>query len=83
MVKTSPSNAGRMGSTPGQELRSHMPPGQTLKQCCNKSHNVFKNGPYQKAFKKKTQKRGGGGCPLLAWAGGRMQHWVWGEKRMN
>ena len=28
VVKTSPSNAGCMGSTSGQELRSHMPPGQ-------------------------------------------------------
>ena len=36
-VKTSPSNAGGVGSIPGRELRSHIPP-----PCPKKGVNLFK-----------------------------------------
>ena len=51
-METLPSNAGGMLSTPGQELKSHMPSGQKKKknikqkQYCNKFNKDFKNGPH-------------------------------------
>ena len=53
VVKTSPSSAGGAGSTPGRELRSHVPRGQKnhnikRKQYCNKFNKDFKNGPHPK-----------------------------------
>ena len=51
VVKNSPSNAGDVGSIPGQKLRSHMPWGQKQKQYCNTFNKDFKNGPHKKIFK--------------------------------
>ena len=53
MVEISPSNAGGVGSIPGQgagishasQLKSQ---GIVQKQCCNKFNRDFKNGPHQK-----------------------------------
>ena len=54
VVKTSPSNAGSVGSILARRLRSHMPCGQTTKniiqkQYCNKFNKDFKNGPHKKS----------------------------------
>ena len=56
MVKTSPSNAGGVGSILVRRLRSHMPCGQTTKniiqkQDYNKFNKDFKNGLHKKIFK--------------------------------
>ena len=53
MVKTSPSNAGGMGSIPGRGAKiPHAlgPKKQNIKQkqYCNKFNEDFKNGPHQK-----------------------------------
>ena len=53
VVKTSPSNAGDVGSIPGLGAKiSHAsgPKNQNIKQkwYCNKFNKDFKNGPYQK-----------------------------------
>ena len=58
MVKTSPSNTGGEGSIPGGELRSHVVPGQKIKQkqYCNKFNKDFKNGPLKKKTLKKKKR---------------------------
>ena len=53
VVKTSPSNAGGVGSTPGQGAKIPLtlqPKNQNIKQkqYCNKFNKDFKNGPHQK-----------------------------------
>ena len=53
MVKTSPSNAGGVGSIPGQGTKISHASGtknQNIKpkQYCNKFNKDFKNGPHQK-----------------------------------
>ena len=53
MVKTSPSNAGGVGSIPGWGAKTpHVsgPKNQNIKQKqnCNKFNKDFKNGPHQK-----------------------------------
>ena len=57
MVKTSPSNAGGVGSTTGQGAKiSHaLQPKNTKKQkqCCSKFNKNFRDGPHQKKKKKK------------------------------
>ena len=62
VVKTSPSNAGGMGSIPGWGPKiphASWPKNQNIKQrkYCNKFHKDFKNGPHQKILKKKKKKR--------------------------
>ena len=57
VVKTSPSNAGGVGSIPGQGVKiphASRPKNQNVKQklYCNKFSKDFKNGPHQKFFKK-------------------------------
>ena len=61
MVKTSPSSAGGMSSTPGRELRFHMTHSQknktfkkkSQKQYCNKFNKYFfKLSTSKKSFKK-------------------------------
>ena len=57
MVKTSPFNAGTVGSIPGQQAKiphALWPKNQNIKhkQCCNKINKDFKNGPHQKKKKK-------------------------------
>ena len=57
-VKTSPSNAGGVGSIPGQGAEiphASGPKNQNIKQkqYCNKLNKDFKNGPHQKILKKK------------------------------
>ena len=52
VVKTSPSNAGGVGSIPGwgaKTPRASWPKKQNTKQnqCCNRSDKDFKNGSYQ------------------------------------
>ena len=61
MVKTLPSNAGGVGSIPGQgaKIPHALPPkNQNIKQkqYCNKFNKDFKNGPHQKIFKKKKRR---------------------------
>ena len=56
MVKTSPSNAGTVGSIPGQGAKiSHAlwPKNQSIKQrqYCDKFNKDFKNGAHQKKKK--------------------------------
>ena len=65
MVKTSPSNAGGAGSTPGQGAKiPHASQPKTQKnikqkQYCNKFNKDFKNGPHKKKiFKKKKNNVG-------------------------
>ena len=60
MVKTSPSNAGGTGSTPGRGAKipqASQPKNQNIKQkqYCNRFNKDFKNGPHQK--KKKILKK--------------------------
>ena len=60
MVKTSPSNAGGLGSVPGQGAKIPHASGSKnqnikQKQYCNKFNEDFKNGPHQK--KKEKEKR--------------------------
>ena len=57
VVKTLPSNAGRVGSIPGQgaKIPHALQPkiqGIEQKQYCNKFNKAFKNGPPQKNLKK-------------------------------
>ena len=59
-VKTSPSNAGGVGSIPGQGAEiphASGPKNQNIKQkqYCNKLNKDFKNGPHQKILKKKKR----------------------------
>ena len=63
LVKTSPFNAGSVGSIPGQQAKiphALWPKNQNIKQkqCCNKINQDFKNGPHQKKkiLKKKKKK---------------------------
>ena len=61
MVKTSPSNAERAGSIPGQGAKSphdSRPKNQNIKQkqYCNKFNKDSKTGPYQKKNLKKKKK---------------------------
>ena len=51
-----PSNAGVRVRSLVQVLRSHMPPGQKIKQrqYCNEVNKTLKNGPHQKNLKKKV-----------------------------
>ena len=58
MIKTSPSNAGGVGSFPGQGAKiphALWPKNQNIKQkqYCNKFSKDFKNGPHQKKSLKK------------------------------
>ena len=58
-VETLPSNAGGLGSIPGQGVKipdASWPGNQNIqqKQCCNKFNKGFKNSPHQKK-KKYTQ----------------------------
>ena len=60
MVKTSPSNAGGVGSIPGQRVKT--PRGQKRKQMqyCNRFSKDFKNVPHQKKknlFKRKSESK--------------------------
>ena len=62
MVKTSPSNAGGVGSIPGwgaEIPHAAQPKNKNIKQkqYCNKFNKDFKNGPHQKKkiFKKKQK----------------------------
>ena len=61
MVRTSPSNAGGLGSIPGQGAKipnASWPKNQNIKQpkqYCNKLMKTFKNDPHQK--KKMLQKQ--------------------------
>ena len=60
MVKTWPSDAGGVGSIPGQGAKTphaSLPKNQNVKQnqCCNKFNKDFKNGPHQK--KKRNLKK--------------------------
>ena len=60
MVKTSPSNAGGVGSIPGWGAKiphASQPKNQNIKQkqYCNKFNKDFKNGPDQKILKKKKK----------------------------
>ena len=61
VIKTSPSNAGGVGSIPGRGAKiSHasQPKNQNreLEQCCNKFNKDFKDGPHHKNPKnKKTE----------------------------
>ena len=53
MVKTSPSNAGGVGSISGQGAKiphALWPKNKNIKQkqCCNKFNKDFKNGPHRK-----------------------------------
>ena len=62
MVKTSPSNAGGVGSIPGWGAKiphASQPKNQNIKQkqYCNKFNKDFKNGPDQKILKKKKTTR--------------------------
>ena len=55
VVKTSPSNAGGAGSTPGRGAKiphAFQPKNQNIKQkqYCNKFNKDFKNGPHQKEY---------------------------------
>ena len=58
MVRTPPSNAGALGSIPGQGAKipnASWPINQNIKQpkqYCNKLMKTFKNGPHQKKKKK-------------------------------
>ena len=59
-VETLPSNAGGLGSIPGQGVKipdASWPGNQNIKQkqCCNKFNKGFKNSPHQK--KKNTLKQ--------------------------
>ena len=56
LVKTSPSNAGGVGSIPDQGSKiphASQPKNQNIKQkqYCNKFDKDFKNGPHQKILK--------------------------------
>ena len=58
MVRTSPSNAGGVGSVPGQGAKiphASWTKNQSTKQkeYCNKFNEDFKNGPHQKNLGKK------------------------------
>ena len=62
MVKTVPSNAGSVGSIPGQGAKTLHGSGPKekkknikQKQYCNKFNKGFKNGPHQKNLKKKMK----------------------------
>ena len=60
MVKTLPSNAGGVGSIPGQGIKiSHAscPKNQSIKQKqdCYKFNKDFKNNPHQKKIEKKKK----------------------------
>ena len=60
VVKTSPSNAGGVGSIPvrgAKILHASQPKNQNIKQkqYCNKFNKDFKNGPHQKNSKKPKQ----------------------------
>ena len=61
MVRTPPSNAGALGSIPGQGAKipnASWPINQNIKQpkqYCNKLMKTFKNGPHQKKKKKKQR----------------------------
>ena len=63
MVKTSPFNAGGVGSIPGwgakipHALRAKKPKNIKQKQYCNKFNKGFKSGPHQKkkSLKKKKE----------------------------
>ena len=57
MFKTSPSNAGGVGSIPGRGAKiphASRPKNQSIKQkqYCNKFTKEFKNGPHKKNLKK-------------------------------
>ena len=55
MVKTSPSNAGDVGSIPGEGAEiphASWPKNIKQKQYCNKFNEDFKNSPHQKERKK-------------------------------
>ena len=73
MVKTSPFNAGSMGSIPGQRAKvphALWPKNQNIKQkqCCNKINKDFKNGPHRKKnLKKKTDRKSHGDILLSGW----------------
>ena len=67
VVRTLPSNAGSVGSTPGQGTKIPHASGlrnqNTKQKCyCNTFKKDFKNGPHQKILKKKERK--GNPCAL-------------------
>ena len=62
MVKNLPSNAGSLGSIPGQRAKTPQAswtkyPNVKQKQYCNKFNKDYKNGPHQKKKKTKKKKR--------------------------
>ena len=59
MVKTLPSNAGGVGSIPGQGPKipqaSQLKKQNVKQKQCNKFNKDFKNGPYKKILKEKKK----------------------------
>ena len=64
VVRTSPSNAGGVGSIPGRGAgipHTSRPKNQDIKQkqYCGKFNKDFRNGPHQKNLKKKKRRESG------------------------